>query len=364
MKMKLIKNLKINIVKICTICAISFLLIFSLFFNNSINAYFNSLDLNYFNSCSLQVHFLDVGQADCTIIKFPNNELMVIDAGAENSNSSTPQYICDYITNNFHKKSIKYLVLTHSDEDHCLSMPKLLDNFEIKNIFRPATKATYNNYESVHDNEKINECNNAVYKQVIYKFNNEPNANIYVSRAGISLMESDATISFLAPNKDYYLNGESADSLNAISAVIQLNYNNKSFLFTGDSNEYNETELLNNCFDIDVLKVAHHGSSTSTTQNFLNITMPEYAVFSVGANNSYDMPSNEVYSRLKNIMLSNNIFRTDKNGTIVFGVSENEILTKCYNFDNNKVIWWQVVIVCEFLLIIITIIVLLRKPNI
>ncbi len=349
------ENSKFKIIKLFAFGAISFALIFSLFFNNSINAYFNKINLGYFKNCNLTVHFLDVGQADCTIIQFPNKELMLIDAGAENGNNSTPQYICDYILNNFNKTTIKYVVLTHSDEDHCLSLPLIFDKFKVENIFRPATKATYNQTESVNANEKINVCNNSTYATVINKMKSEENANIVISTAGIGFIEAETSVEFLAPNKNYYLNGESSDALNAISAVIQITYKNKRFLFTGDSNEHNESELLNVCSDIDVLKVAHHGSSTSTTENFLNITMPEYAVISVGAENNYNMPSSNVYARLKNLMPLTNIFRTDQNGTIVFGISaENKILNKTYNFENNKIIWWQVVVVSEILLTLIT----------
>lgn len=351
------------IAKYCIFCIASFLLCFSVFFNSQINSYFNKLNFSYFNNCKLTVHFLDVGQADCTIIQFPDNEIMVIDAGAENQNNATPQYICDYIKFNFNKTKIKYLILTHSDEDHCLAIPLVLNEFEVENIFRPATRAIYDETEIVEDYEAVNICDSPVYAEVINKINSEPNANISVSQAGLMFKYQNVTVEFLAPSRDKYLNGESSDALNAISAVVQLTYKNKRFLFTGDSNEYNETELLNSCSDIDILKVAHHGSSTSTTESFLNITNPEYAIISVGADNTYNMPSSAVYERLLNFMNADSIYRTDMHGTIVCGVGNNSILFKTFNYQNNKIVWWQIVIVSEILLVIITFVPMWKKFN-
>ena len=347
LKMKVTRNKLLTII----FCCFSIMWLSTLFFNNVLNKFFNSIDLSCMKNCSLKVHFLDIGQADCTIIQFPNKQTMIIDAGAENHTYSTPNYICNYLKNNVLESNvIDYIVLTHSDSDHCLCMPEIFNTFEVKNVFRPATKAIYNNYEPVLNDELTNLCDTEIYANTIKAINNE-GANIYYNFAGISFNIDDCNIEFLAPNKNYYLNGTSADALNAISAVIQLTYKNRTFLFTGDSNQENESELMMNCTKIDVLKVAHHGSSSSTSSDFIDITQPEYAVISVSEDNTYNMPSSNVLSRLSNYVNHENILRTDINGTIIFGVNnDSEFIIKTVNYETNIVVWWQVVIGGEIII--------------
>ena len=110
--------------------------------------------------------------------------------------------------------------------------------------------------------------------------------------------------------------------MNEYSVVIRMDYKNSSFLFTGDAEIYNETEMMNKGYDLDVdiLKVGHHGSSTSSSQKFLNAVSPKIAVIQVGKNNDYGHPHKEIKTRLKNI----ETYRTDTNGNIVIETNGKE----------------------------------------
>ena len=128
-------KLKRNVILHIVFCSLSFLWLCSLIFNQAINNYYNSLNLSKFNNCELKVHFLDVGQADCTIIQLPNNKTMIIDAGSELNNSSTPDYICEYLKHNVLSSNIiDYFVLTHSDEDHCYAVPDIMKKFKVYQV--------------------------------------------------------------------------------------------------------------------------------------------------------------------------------------------------------------------------------------
>ena len=290
-KMELIIKISLSFLFVIIFCLIFFLGGGLLYFKD---VKFVSDALNN----SFQMHVINVGQGDCLLLKTPNNRTFLIDTGKEKSKDISLEYI-----NQFLKKSsitsIDYLILTHTDEDHIGGAVNILNNVSVGTIFRPKIYSLYEKQENIcHKNYKIS--NSDIYNQVIqtaYLLNCE----MLFSESGIILNEGGCKFEFLSPIHDNYAND------NDYSVVIKLTYQNKSILFMGDAEENIENELIRTYGDklkTDILKVGHHGSKTSTTQDFLDLVDPKYAVICVG-NNNLSLPNSEVVNRLndKNIKI-------------------------------------------------------------
>lgn len=235
----------------------------------------------------LKVHFIDVGQGDSIFAELPNNETILIDGGPDTNSAA------DYISS-LGYNHINYVVATHPDADHITGLPRILENMSVDIFYMPEKEHTTQIFEKMLNAIAANGCN-AVY-----------------ARAGGRIIDSDILkLTFLAPVN-------SSSDNNEMSAVIKLVYKNNSFLFTGDANFDAEYDILDSGYDIhaDVLKVGHHGSSSSTSELFLQNITPKYAVISVGMNNRYNHPTEQVLSLLSNYNV--NVFRTDTQGTVIF----------------------------------------------
>lgn len=234
----------------------------------------------------LEAHYIDVGQGDSILIHL-SGKTMLIDAG-NNGASSIITYIK---TLNIDK--IDVIVATHPHADHIGGMAEIINEFVVNKIYMPKVAHTSKTYENL-----------------LLAIKNK-NLKVNTAKAGTTIdLGNKIKIEVMAPNRENY------DNLNNYSAVVKIEYENVSFLFTGDAEAISEKEMVEkygNKLKANVLKVGHHGSTTSTTLNFLNTVSPEYAIISVGENNSYGHPHQETLGKLKNI----DIFRTDKLGTIV-----------------------------------------------
>ncbi|CAK7045954.1 MBL fold metallo-hydrolase [Tissierella sp.] len=237
---------------------------------------------------NLEVHFIDVGQADSILIK-KGNESMLIDAG----NNADGDLVVNYLQNQNINK-LKYVIGTHPHEDHIGGLDDVIDNFEIEKVIMPNAIATTKTFEDVLD---------SISKK---------NLSITKPKVGNSYDLNGAEFIILAPN------GENYSSLNDYSVVVKLINGNNSFLFTGDAEELSEKEILTNnkrLLKSDVLKVGHHGSVTSTSQDFLDAVNPSAAVISSETGNSYGHPHKEILERLTKKGVD--IYRTDSQGTII-----------------------------------------------
>ena len=235
----------------------------------------------------LKVHFLDVGQGDSTFIELPNGETMLIDA-AEKSESDK---IVTYIFSQGYD-TINYVIATHPHSDHIGGIPDILNNFIVDNFYMTSAANDTANYQDMLD---------AIVKN---------GAASHTSAAeDIIIDQPDLSAEIVAP-KDI-----ECDNLNDTSIVLKLSYKENVFLFTGDAEKYEEDNIWTN-IKCDVLKVGHHGSSTSTSKNFLKKTEPEYAVISCGLHNSYRHPSDKTLAALADKGIKT--YRTDMQGTIVF----------------------------------------------
>lgn len=233
----------------------------------------------------LEIKFIDVGQADSILCKLPDGKVMLVDAG----NNKDGKNVCQFIENEGIDK-IDYLVGTHPHADHIGGMDDVINSFDIGEIFMPKASATTKTFEDVLD---------AISNKGM---------TVTTAKQGVVIDENESfSAKFLSPVKDSY------KKTNEYSAVIMLKYGDNSFLLTGDMESYNESEISDDV-KADVLKVAHHGSDTSSSEAFIKRVSPKLAVISVGEGNSYGHPSETVIKRLSDAGAT--ILRTDKNGTI------------------------------------------------
>lgn len=251
---------------------------------------------------NLKVYFLDVGQADSILIQ--NREKnMLIDAGNNKDGPKLVKYFKELGINRF-----DIIVGTHPHEDHIGGLDDIINNFEIGNIYMPRVSTTTATFEDVID--AISNKNLKVTTPIIGDT--------------FRLGECDFTI---------LSTGTDADNLNETSIVLKMKFGEKVFLFTGDATEKNEKEMLKMDIQADVLKVGHHGSRTSTSEEFLEKVNPTYAIISSEKGNSYEHPHKETLEKLKN--KSVNIYRTDENGTILVKTDGKEIEIQYIKTDTN-----------------------------
>lgn len=257
----------------------------------------NNLNLEEENE--LKIYFIDVGQGDSALLEY-NNHYMLIDAG----DNSEEEFMVEYL-NSKNVNTIDYLIGTHPHADHIGGMDAVIDNFDIEKIYMPNATTTTKTFEDVLDSIE------------------EKNLSITEPVTGTEFMLDDIPIEILSPDIEY-------DELNNNSIVLKLTYNDISFLFTGDAEELAEYNILNSGYNVssNVLKVGHHGSYTSTTDEFLNAVNPQYVVISCGKNNRYEHPHKETLQKLENS--NREIFRTDEDGTIIFSTTGKnlEIITE------------------------------------
>ena len=255
----------------------------------------------------ITTHFIDVGQGDAILIELPNTENMLIDAGDNDQGEKVVEYIKKH-----NIEEIDYLIGTHPHADHIGGLDNVINSFKIGKIYMPQVNHTTKTYEDV------------------LLAIDAKGKKIKAAKKGLIIVEDDELkAEILSPISNDY------QDLNNWSVVVKLDYKKISFLFTGDAEEKVENQLINSGIDLksQVYKVAHHGSDTSNSLSFLEKVDPQASIFSVGADNNYGHPSLEVINKLDEI--DSNIFRTDKQGTIV--ISSDGETTVDYNKKSLKV---------------------------
>ena len=292
-----IKITKIIFPKPSLLIVVLYYIIFLLSYQNKKYFYLNIILLiiiyisPYLNS-NFEIVMFEVGEADCHLIKYPyNKNTILIDTGK--NEYKIKNEVIPYLKSIGIKK-IDYLIITHGDLDHMGEGINLVNNFKVEKVIFNC--GPYNDLEQelikVLDKKKIK------YYSCIKELN-------------------------IDNNKLYFLQTKEYDNENDNSNVIYSELNVYKFMFMGDAGIDKEKDILDkyNLSNVDVLKVGHHGSKTSSSKEFINVINPKYSIISVGKNNRYGHPNKEVLENLEN----SKIYRTDEDGSIMFKIKNNEL---------------------------------------
>ncbi len=250
----------------------------------------NSQKADYFNS-PLCVSYIDVGQGDCSLISCKGVNILVDGGEAENSKT-----VLKYLKENG-IESIDCYILTHPHSDHIGAAINILNNIECKQVF-----TTYFSEFNIPTSSLFENLINTIYDNAV---------DLVTVDAGDNFSFGELDIEIIAPIVE-------SDDYNEMSIVFIASYLDTRCLFTGDTTKEVEYQILENGInvDCDVIKIAHHGSTTSNSERFIDAVSPELAIISCGKNNSYGHPHREIISMLEENEID--YLRTDQSGTVVY----------------------------------------------
>ena len=252
----------------------------------------------------LQVHYIDVGQADSILIRVPTEsgvKNMLIDAG---SSSGYPDSVVTDYLDSLDIETLAYMIITHPHEDHAAAAKEVIEAVDIEQMIFPECEATQR------------------FWLEMLQAMDEKNLEYIPSKVGDTYQIGDASFEILCP-----VDGLKIAETNDYSIVLRLDYGENSFLFTGDAEDSSEEAMLEvhpaSKFDCDVLKIGHHGAANSTTEAFLKAANPSLAIISCGAGNGHGHPTQVVLDRLEQEKVK--ILRTDLEGTIIICSDKKEV---------------------------------------
>ncbi len=264
----------------------------------------------------LNIHFVDVGQGDCTFIVTPRKQTILIDGGG----SASKEYdvgkntLLPYVLDRGYTK-LDYIFISHFDQDHVAGILTILEELKVETVIIPKQEENTENYQKFLE----------LIKEKRIKVN-------IIKKGDRVNIEKNVYFDILWPEKEQIK--ENVINNNAI--VMKMHYGNFSILFTGDIEEKAEEKILKvyegkeRLLNANILKVAHHGSKTSTTEKFLKWVNPKAALIGVGKNNLFKHPSEKTIENLRKHNVT--IYRTDENGEITITIDKNgEFLINCIN---------------------------------
>ena len=246
-------------------------------------------------------HFIDVGQGDAILVTTAEGN-MLVDTSEDDAREALDAYL-----RSAGVTTLKYLVLTHPDADHIGNADYIINNFQVENVIMTDHAATSKTYERLLDAIESSKT------------------NLILPEPGYTFSLGAVQNTVIAPNEDY-------NDSNEMSLVIKSVYGNTSVMLTGDAEKGSEEDILKkysaDALKCDILKVGHHGSSSSTTDGFLAAVDPSIAVISCGDGNSYGHPHKEISDKLAASGVT--VYRTDLEGSIVFK-TDGETFTRLQN---------------------------------
>ncbi len=313
------------IITICIMLALAVLMLFGAFFNPLIEKMFANNFKVVSNQNSLLVHYISVGNADAIAINLPDGKVAFIDAGTGRKSVT----VLDYVKNNVllgNSNKIDYIFLTHTDEDHIGNAKKLIERYNVGTVYMPATEADTNVYTELKN----------------YVENHNINTKEFL---GATDIENGYKIEILGP-----VTVKKTDS-NASCPIIKLTYKDTSFLFASDVPTYTEQKYITEYgeqLDADILKVAHHGSKSSSSLDFLQKVTPDIAVISCGEGTTAEVGAIVLENLSK---VGAQVVRTDKVGNIVIKVKDDlKMYTGNISITNLSLDYRNVLIIVEVVL--------------
>ena len=259
-------------------------------------------NINYFNN-NMSILVFDVGQGDSILISYPNNRgNILIDTSGDTMNYDSSDNVSKKIIPYLKTAGITkldYLIVSHGDFDHMGEAISLVNNFKVDNVIFNCGE--YNDLE-----------NNLI------KVLNKKNIKYYTCIKELKISKYKLQL----------LNTREYDNENDNSNVIYISYGNYKLLFMGDAGTDKESDILKkyNIDNIDILKVGHHGSKTSSSQKFVDKINPKYSIISVGKYNRYGHPNKEVLNNLDD----SKVYRTDQDGSVMFKIKNNKLQIETY----------------------------------
>ena len=351
--------------KVCIIligCLSVAILLSSLFFSREIEMLlkFKPNILNIENN-ALEIHFIDVGQGDAIAIKFPNNKTMLVDSGPITAHSKLMEYL-DNIFFEDNYNTFDYVFLTHSDIDHSGNMAYILNKYNIKSFYRP--RILSNNLESQLNGFKDN---NVTYDKILETLKLK-DITTYFATDNVNINTGAGIIQM------YCSTDTAINKTNEFSPMLIINSNNCKVFLGGDSGEDIEQEIMqrNVLQDVDLMKLSHHGSKYSNSDQLLETITPEYVVCSVGEN-TYGHPASDVLLRLANYDLKYNkttydTFKTTlKDGNIIYYANSDSAM-ECISIGSLGsylfLDWYVVVVIGCLSIVSVEVIILCSKTNV
>ncbi|MDF2907861.1 MAG: hypothetical protein K0R34_3182 [Herbinix sp.] len=236
----------------------------------------------------MEVHFIDVGQGDAILVE-AGNSTMLIDAGENNKGTIVKEYL-----DNQQITKLDYIIGTHPHSDHIGGLDTILDSFEVGKVLLP---------NAVHTTATFEEVLDALERHDL---------SITAPEVGAKYYLGSASFTVLAPSMETY------DEINNYSIAIKLTFGDTNFVLAGDAENKSELEMLETGINLtaDVLKLSHHGSSYSSSNEFLEAVNPTYSIVCVGKDNEYGHPHAKTLQALLDRDIK--LYRTDEQGTVVF----------------------------------------------
>lgn len=273
--------------------------------------YGNNIDYKYLTNISnqkiteenekLKIYFLDVGQAECFLIKI-EDKYILIDAG---NNINSNRIVKYFKKNNI--KEFEYIIATHPHEDHIGGMSKIIYNFDTKHFLMPNIKVNIKSYDNL--------------LKALKKKNIE-----------IETPKIDAVYNIDNLKLKILFIGNDNENINDSAIIVKIEYKETSYLFTSDASKEVELKIINKDIKSDVLKIGHHGSQYSSSAQFLKKVNPKYAIISVGKDNDYNFPKEITLEKLEKLNIKT--YRTDIDKTILVKSDGKNIEVSKIDIDN------------------------------
>lgn len=307
-------------------------------------------NLSRVEEAAFEVHFIDVGQGDCIAIRFPNEKTMLVDSGPISGGSNLDEYL-DKVFFKDNYNTFDYVFLTHSDIDHSGNMEFILNNYNVKNFYRP-----YIYSQELEDDKMGFKVDNKTYDGILTLLN-EKDITTYFSSDNSVIDTGAGTIEIFTANS------ENVDEPNDYSPFLIISSNNDKVYLSGDIGEKYELEMVERgCLpEVELMKLAHHGSKYSNSEKLIEVLSPKYVACSVGEN-TYGHPTSEVLLRLAkfdekyNETTYDSFKSTLNNGNLIYYTnvdSEMEVIEINNLGDYLFLDWFIVVIISESVIVVI-----------